>query len=215
LELRRRRNGEIGMSIVATVYRQFHKPTGFLGRVAGWIMAIRPSNIERNRWTVDLLNVQPSDHVLEIGFGPGLAIAHAARLAPTGRVVGIDHSALMIEQARRRNRSAIEAALVDLKLGGLELLPQLGEAFDKVFSINVLQFLPERAAVLQAIRSVLNPDGLVATTVQPRHRGAKAEDAQAFARRMSKEMIDVGFREVTVRGLDLKPIPAVCVLGRK
>jgi len=58
------------MSIVATVYRQFHKPTRFLGRVAGWIMANRPSNIERNRWTVDLLNVQPSDHVLEIGFGP-------------------------------------------------------------------------------------------------------------------------------------------------
>jgi ubiquinone/menaquinone biosynthesis C-methylase UbiE len=203
------------MSIVATVYRQFHKPAGFLGRVAGWIMANRPSNIERNRWTVDLLNVQPSDHVLEIGFGPGLAIAHAARLAPTGRVVGIDHSALMIEQARRRNRSAIEAGLVDLKLGGLELLPQLGEEFDKVFSVNVLQFLPERAEVLRTIQSVLKPNGLLATTVQPRHRGAKAEDAQAFARRLLKEMMDVGFREVTVRELGLKPIPAGCVLGRK
>ncbi len=120
----------------------------------------------------------------------------------------------MIEQARRRNRSAIEAGLVDLKLG-LELLPQLGEAFDKVFSVNVLQFLPERAEVLQVIRSVLRPNGVVATTVQPRHRGAKAEDAQAFARRLSKEMMDVGFREVTVEELDLKPIPAVCVLGRK
>jgi hypothetical protein len=51
--------------------------------------------------------------------------------------------------------------------------------------------------------------------VQPRHRGAKAEDAQAFARRLSKEMIDAGFREVTIRELDLKPVPAVCVLVRK
>jgi hypothetical protein len=56
---------------------------------------------------------------------------------------------------------------------------------------------------------------LVATTVQPRHRGATAEDAQAFARRLSKELIDAGFREVTVSKLDLKPIPAVCVLARK
>jgi hypothetical protein len=44
----------------------------------------------------------------------------------------------MIGQASRRNRSAIEAGLVDLKLGGLELLPHLGEAFNKVFSVNVL-----------------------------------------------------------------------------
>jgi len=65
------------------------------------------------------------------------------------------------------------------------------------------------------IRSVLKPHGLVATMVQPRHRGAKAEDAQAFARRLSKEMIDAGFREVTIRELDLKPVPAVCVLVRK
>jgi len=70
--------------------------------MAGWIMANRPSNIERSRWTMDLLNVQPSDHVLEIGFDPGLALAQVPRLAPKGRVVGIDHSALMIEQASRR-----------------------------------------------------------------------------------------------------------------
>jgi SAM-dependent methyltransferase len=97
-----------------------------------------------------------------------------------------------------------------LKLGGLELLPQLGETFDKVFSVNVLQFLRDRAEVIQTIRSVLKPNGLVATTVQPRHRGAKAEDAHAFACKLSLEMIDGSFHQVTVKELDLKPIPAVC-----
>lgn len=199
--------------VVTTVYRQFRRPTGLLGRLAGWIMANRPSNIERNRWTVDVLNVQPSDHVLEIGFGPGLAIAQVARLAPRGRVVGIDHSALMIERASRRNRSAIQAGLVDLRMGGFELLPQLGEMFDKVFSVNVLQFLPERTPVLRTIRSVLKPDGVLATTVQPRHLGATAADAQAFARTLSREMIEAGFRDVTIKQLDLEPVPAVYVLG--
>ncbi len=203
------------MSLLATVYRQFQQPTGLLGRVVAWILANRPSNIERSRWTVGLLNVQPGDHVLEIGFGPGLAIAQVAGLAPQGRIVGVDHSALMVDRASRRNRRAIEAGLVELKVGGFELLPQLGEAFDTVFSVNVLQFFRERSAVLQTIRSVLKPGGLVATTVQPRQRGATAEDAQAFARALSKEMIDAGFREVTVRELDLKPVPAVCVLARR
>jgi hypothetical protein len=32
---------------------------------------------------------------------------------------------------------------------------------------------------------------------------------------LSKELIDAGFREVTVRELGLKPVPAVCVLARK
>ena len=159
------------MSLVTPVYRQFRRPTGLLGRLAGWIMANRPSNIERNRWTVDVLNVQPADHVLEIGFGPGLAIAQVARLAPQGRLVGIDHSALMIERASRRT------------------------------------------PVLRTIRSVLKPAGVLATTVQPRQLGATAADAQEFARTLSREMIEAGFRDVTIKQLDLEPVPAVCVIG--
>jgi ubiquinone/menaquinone biosynthesis C-methylase UbiE len=64
-------------------------------------------------------------------------------LAPKGHIVGLDHSALMMKQASRRNRVAIDAGLVDLKLGDLDALPQLGETSDKVFSVNVLQFLPK------------------------------------------------------------------------
>jgi ubiquinone/menaquinone biosynthesis C-methylase UbiE len=203
------------MSLIGTVYRQFHQPTGVLGRLAGWIMATRPSNIERSRWTVNVLKLQPTDHVLEIGFGPGLAIQQVARLVPTGHVVGIDHSALMVKQAGRRNQAAIEAGLVDLKLGSFEMLPKFRETFDKIYSVNVLQFLRDRSEVLQLIRSALKPNGLVATTVQPRQRGATAADTHAFGRQLSKELIDAGFREVTVEELDLKPVPAVCVLARK
>jgi len=82
------------MGVFDAVYRQFQKPSGLFGRFAGWIMATRRSNIERNRWTVDLLQIGETDAVLEIGFGPGLSVAHVARLAPRGRVLGIDHSPL-------------------------------------------------------------------------------------------------------------------------
>jgi len=63
------------MTLINKVYAQFRRPSGLLGRLAGWIMANRPSNIERNRWTVDLLNIKETDHVLKLGFGPGLSIA--------------------------------------------------------------------------------------------------------------------------------------------
>jgi hypothetical protein len=37
------------MSLIASVYRQFHKPTGFLGRLAGRIMTMMPGPFIRIR----------------------------------------------------------------------------------------------------------------------------------------------------------------------
>ncbi len=54
------------MSLQKKLIAQFHHPKGFLGIIAGRIMANRESNLARNRWTVDLLNLQPDDHVLEL-----------------------------------------------------------------------------------------------------------------------------------------------------
>jgi SAM-dependent methyltransferase len=85
---------------------QFHQPTGAVGHVAGWIMGRRSSNVARNRWAVQLLDVQPADRVIELGCGPGVAIAALATRATRGLVVGVDHSQVMIRQARRRNRAA-------------------------------------------------------------------------------------------------------------
>src|SRR4051812_2684160 len=82
---------------------------GIAGRVVGWVMAHRNSNVERNRWVVSLLEVQPADRVLEIGFGPGVAITELAARATQGQVYGIDHSQVMVEQASRRNAAAIRA----------------------------------------------------------------------------------------------------------
>src|SRR4029450_1989293 len=88
---------------------QFHHPTGAVGHLAGWIMGRRSSNLARHRWAVQLLEAQPTDRVIELGCGPGVAIAALASRALRGLVVGVGHSQVMIGQARRRNRAAIQA----------------------------------------------------------------------------------------------------------
>ena len=86
--------------------RQFGHPAGALGWAVGHLMAAK--NASMSRLTVELLNVQPDDRVLEIGFGPGTLIHMLAKQAANGFVAGIDVSALMVKQASRRNREFIK-----------------------------------------------------------------------------------------------------------
>ena len=47
------------MTLRSSIVSQFEHPHGFWGSVAGWIMGNRPSNIRRNLWTLDLLEIGP------------------------------------------------------------------------------------------------------------------------------------------------------------
>ena len=133
-------------------------------------MANRGSNRQRNEWTVDLLEIAPTDRVLELGCGPGLALAAAAQRAALGRVVGLDHSEVMIGQARARLDKLGLRDRVELRLGGVEALQSLSGPFDKILSVNLVQFVPEKAQLFAATHGLLAPGGSIATAYQPRHR---------------------------------------------
>ncbi len=146
---------------------QFRHPTGAVGALAGVVMARRDSNQRRNAWTVQLLDLQPGDHVLEIGYGPGLAVHHIAQLAPHGQVVGIDHSQVMLRQARRRNRRAVASGRVRLLCGSVADLAGWPATFHKALAVNVLGFWPDPVAVLRQVAGVLLPGARIALTTQP------------------------------------------------
>lgn len=194
--------------------RQFGKPSGPLGLLAGLIMLLRPSNRLRNLRTLELLELQPADRVLEVGFGPGVSVARAAELTPSGKVVGIDHSELMLRQARRRNARAIRAGRVELLLGSAEALPRFDAPFDKVLAVNVFMFWNDPVSVLRGLRLAIKEGGVIALTLQPRRRGATADDTRAAAERMAASLRAAGFAEVQVEILEMAPVAAACVLGR-
>ncbi len=203
------------MSIRSTVERQFGRPHGLLGKMAGAVMAFRPSNRVRNRWAVDLLNIQPKDKVLEIGCGPGVALASIVPQLHNGHVEAIDHSATMLAQTEARHADAISDGVMKLHLGGFERLPHLSRSFDKVLSVNVIQFLDDHAAAFSAILAALAPGGLAATAYQPRHAGATSADALQMAEAMEVQLADVGFKAIRTKWLALRPMPVICVLGAK
>lgn len=192
---------------------QFHGPTGVGGRVAGWIMSSRPSNVARSRWAAQLLEVQPTDSVLELGCGPGVAIATLAARATRGLVVGVDHSHVMIDQARRRNRAAVKAGRVRLIQAPVENLTIDDRQFDAALAVNTVGMWPDPAARLREIARLLRPSGRIALVAQPRRPDANAAISEEVAHELAGLLAKAGIEHVQTEMLDLDP-PAVWVLGR-
>ena len=185
------------MSLKQNVVAQFKHPHGLVGQLAGFIMANRPSNIERNEWTLDLLELKPTDHLFELGFGPGIAIEKASKVVTNGLMVGIDHSETMLSQARKRNAAAIQDGRVKLYLGSVEILPTFDQLFDKIGSANVVQFWVDPVITFKKLRTLLTPNGVIATTYMPRHSGARDTDAYAKAKEVMKQLEDAGFSSIS------------------
>jgi trans-aconitate methyltransferase len=202
------------MSIVREkVVSQFHRPRGLGGRAVGWIMGTRPSNVRRNRWAVDLLDVQPTDRVLEIGFGPGVAIEAFAARTPDGVVCGVDHSDLMVRTAARRNAAAVGEDRVHLEVGEAEDLSGFApESFDIVFTVNTMMFVADPTAQVERLRALLRPGGTIALVHQPRQEGADEESARRSGVELSALLTAAGFTDVRVETLDLRP-PVVAAIG--
>jgi SAM-dependent methyltransferase len=198
--------------LYAAAHAQFARPTGSLGRAAGLLMAHRSSNRRRNAWAVSLLDVRPEHRVLEIGFGPGLAIREFSRIARDGYVCGIDHSESMLRQASRRNRDAIRRGVVDLRLGSVDDLPAFDTPFDKILAVNTMLFWRAPQARLRELRLLLRPGGSIAVAHQPRGPGATDQTAAAEGEEIEAALVAAGFTQVRVETLRLKPA-VVCVLG--
>jgi ubiquinone/menaquinone biosynthesis C-methylase UbiE len=198
--------------VKAAVFAQFGRPTGLWGRGAGLLMAHRSSNRRRNAWAVSLLDVRPDDRVLEIGFGPGLAILQLSRSAREGYVCGIDHSELMLRHARRRNAEGIRRGVVELRLASVDAIPGFDAPFDKILAVNAVLFWTEPGARFEELRRLLRPGGLIAVAHQPRGPGATDETSAARGQEIAAALTRAGFSAVQVETLHLKPA-VVCALG--
>jgi SAM-dependent methyltransferase len=208
--------GRVGIAAVRVLDRdvigQGHHPRGAAGNLTGWVFAHRPSNRQRNRWVVSLLGVRPVDQILEIGFGPGIAVAELAR-AGAAHVYGVDHSAVMLRQASRRNAAAIGAGGVTLINAPVDQLPAvLDGPFDAVLTVNSLGFWPEPAERLAELRRRLAPGGRIAIASQPRCPGATAATSHGAADEIENLLRSAGFTRIRTETLALSP-PVVCVLA--
>lgn len=160
---------------------------------------------EANRWMVDCLGVGPGDRLLDVGCGPGLAVAYAAEVRGA-RAAGVDASEVMVARARRRNRAAIGDGRVEIHRAEAAHLPFPDGSFTVAGSLNSLQFWPHPEEGLAELHRVLAPGGRVAVVLMARSDDPTGPAPPAWMEEAADGMRTVGFGEVTT---DSRPFGGV------
>ena len=141
--------------IQAAISRQLSRPTGTGGRVIAMLM--NRGNRGLNDRAIDLLDVQPSSRVLDLGFGGGLTLPTLLERAST--VTGVDRAGDMVDAARHRHAAAVGEGRLTLAVGEVASLPLPDAAVDRVLTVNTVYFWPDLAQAFGEIRRVLAPGG--------------------------------------------------------
>ena len=111
---------------------------------------------------LDRVGLRPGDRAIDLGCGPrGVIDLLAERVAPGGRVVGLDadpaHVAMASEFVASRGLGTVEVVRGDARHTGLE-----AGSFDLVHTRTLLITVPQPAAVLEEMVRLARPGGWVA-----------------------------------------------------
>jgi len=123
--------------------------------------AQKPAGIQTSKQLMlERMQVSPGEAILEVGCGPGTDLFDLVqRVGPTGRLVGIDASEVMIAEARRR-ASALGFPIV-FEQGDVQALPFEDGSFDACRAARLLEHLPNPDLALAEMERVTRHNGRI------------------------------------------------------
>ncbi len=106
---------------------------------------------------IDMMNLRPTDRVLDLGCGIGWATRLLARRVPQGQAVGLDVSEQMIRLARDRGDNPPNVEFRVLQAGRY---PYHDGVFTHCLSVESLYYHPDLIATFSEVHRVLAPGGV-------------------------------------------------------
>lgn len=163
----------------------------------------------RIRWAVDVMDVQPSDHVLEIGCGPGAAAELICQKLETGKLFAIDRSESGVDRTKRRCAQYVESGRLTVRQIDLATLRVPVKRLNKVFAFNVnLFWVRECAEEIALLHERVVPGGAVYLFYEANQR----ELVPNIVKKGSAALQQGGFR---VSVIEQKAPAVVGLIGRR
>jgi ubiquinone/menaquinone biosynthesis C-methylase UbiE len=129
----------------------------------------------------------PGQRVLDVACGTGVVARLAApRVAPAGRVVGLDLNPAMLAVARLHAPDV--DVTIEWKQGDAGALPFGDDSFDAVLCQQGLQFFPDKVKALREMHRVVKSGGIVALAVFGRASHFNTAFAEALAERLGQSV---------------------------
>jgi 2-polyprenyl-3-methyl-5-hydroxy-6-metoxy-1,4-benzoquinol methylase len=123
--------------------------------------------------------------ILDVGCGSGVTTLALAMANPNAKIVGIDLSdaSLRLASDRLTYHGFLNAEFYNLPIAELDRLKaEKGEQFDYINCEDTLYFLADPVMGLEAMRSVLAPEGILRANVHSFYQRTEFFRAQSFSR---------------------------------
>ncbi|MCD4524900.1 trans-aconitate 2-methyltransferase [Nocardioides sp. cx-173] len=163
----------------------------------------------RIRWAVEFMDVQPADHVLEIGCGPGAAAELICAKLESGKLFAIDRSESGVDRTKRRNAAHVESGRLTVRQIDLATLRVPVKRLTKVFAFNVnLFWVRDCADEVALLHERVVPGGAVYLF----YEASRPEEVPRVLERASAALAQGGFR---VSVIDNKQPAVIGIIGRR
>lgn len=194
---------------------QYRKPSGAIGTFIGEKM-VRQHKPE-TMWTLDILNLDEEEEILELGCGAGYAMKLLLQDPRVSKVTGFDVSKTVLKSAQRRNKFQLSSGRANLVNGDVCSLTFESEQFTKVFSIQSIYFWERMDETIFEIYRVLRHEGRLVITLS---NGKATEIWTSINDLITKQVIPAmeqnGFRNIEIlKGPDSRDYHSIAIVGEK
>jgi trans-aconitate methyltransferase len=180
-----------------------------------WLSCISSAkNKMLSDWTVDQLNIQPYQQIMEIGFGPGHGLELAARKLKVGLLAGIDESVQMYQKAYTKNKNLVRQQLLQLHVGSVPDLSYPHHYFHTIFGSNTHFSWIKPVNNYISLTNMLKTGGKLVMGFQPNWARTDAE-VQHEANRVARGFEEAGLIDIQLEFRDAHPVSYAAVTGFK
>jgi ubiquinone/menaquinone biosynthesis C-methylase UbiE len=145
---------------------QLKRPSGRLG--VNVAKAMNKDNFLINQNTIENLDLENNNYILEIGMGNGFFVKDIFKKNSSVNYVGCDFSEAMVKKAINLNEIFVKNRQAFFVLSNAESLPFPNLTFDKVFSVHTIYFWNKPSMILSEIHRVLKINGELIIAIRPK-----------------------------------------------